>query len=146
MAEPNRIPSVLATVAANPPYLARLTARFWCKVAKSEAGCWEWRSAKFPSGYGAFHVAGKQMKAHRVAWWLVNEELPADGMCVLHRCDNPACCNPDHLFLGTPTDNMRDCSLKGRHRSQRYPEAARASIAKASAAWAAMRRAVRSTG
>lgn len=90
-----------------------IEARFWPKVAKGE-GCWEWRAGKFPSGYGAFCFRGrKAARAHRVAWILTNGEIPA-GLLVLHRCDNRACVRPDHLFLGTNDDNMRDMVEKGR--------------------------------
>lgn len=64
-------------------------------------------------GYGRVAVGGKQLRAHRHAWMLHHGAIPA-GMCVLHKCDNPACINIDHLFLGTQTDNMADKVAKGR--------------------------------
>jgi hypothetical protein len=64
---------------------------------------------------------GREHGAHRALWMLTNGPIPA-GLFVLHRCDNPPCCNPDHLFLGTPADNMRDMSEKGRAKGARKGE------------------------
>lgn len=96
------------------PYPARpLADRFWPKVRKSD-GCWEWTRATTTHGYGKFSVATAVWdRAHRVAWKLTNGPIP-DGMFVCHHCDNPLCVRPDHLFLGTHGDNMRDASTKGR--------------------------------
>lgn len=90
--------------------------RFWSKVAVAGPDdCWEWQRSLSTSGYGQFKVATNQSpsKAHRVAWMLTNGD--AGMLCVLHRCDNPPCCNPRHLFLGTAGDNVRDMVTKGRH-------------------------------
>jgi hypothetical protein len=97
---------------------ARLATRFWKKVAISEPlFCWEWTAYRGPNvpgrNYGKVGVDGAVRFAHRVAWVLTHGPVP-DGMDVLHRCDNPPCCNPAHLFLGTHLDNMRDRSAKGR--------------------------------
>jgi len=111
-------------------------ARFWSKVDKSAGpdGCWLWTAGKFRQGYGCFDVAGKSVKAHRTAYTLTNGQIPHDGsahgLCVCHRCDNPPCCNPAHLFLGTHIDNVRDRENKGRnnpprgdkHFSRLYPD------------------------
>lgn len=88
------------------------TERFWAHVAQSE-GCWEWQASVFRTGYGQFRDGGRSMRAHRVAWELVNGPIP-EGLHVCHRCDNRKCVRPDHLFLGTRSDNMQDMSAKGR--------------------------------
>ena len=91
--------------------------RFWAKVDASAGptGCWLWTGARFPAGYGAIKIAGRPWGAHRVAWELVNGPIP-DGLQSLHRCDNPPCVNPLHLFLGSQADNARDMVAKGRSR------------------------------
>jgi len=89
--------------------------RFWARITK--ATCWEWTGALNEKGYGLVGVDGRTPKAHRVAWELTHGPIPDDA-CVLHRCDNPACCNPDHLFLGSRADNNADMLAKGRHRSR----------------------------
>lgn len=87
--------------------------RFWAKVHKSD-GCWEW-TGKRASGYGRFVTPpGRRMwSAHRYSWTLANGPIP-DGLFVLHHCDNKPCVRPEHLFLGTNADNMRDAWRKGR--------------------------------
>lgn len=94
-----------------------VTARFWKHVRKSE-GCWEWTGSQGRRGYGHFAYAGKCLRAHRVSWSLVNGPIPG-GRVICHRCDNPRCVRPSHLFVGTTTDNMRDASRKGRLFGQR---------------------------
>lgn len=76
-------------------------------------GCWNWVRASNLEGYGRAWHNGKLHLTHRLAWEQARGPIP-DGFQVLHRCDNPACINPDHLFLGTHVDNMRDRELKGR--------------------------------
>ena len=78
--------------------------------------CLEWTGYTRAFGYGQLMVDGKCVGTHRVAWTLANGPIP-DGICVLHRCDNPPCCEPAHLFLGTAADNTADMIAKGRHRS-----------------------------
>lgn len=81
-------------------------------------GCWAWTASRFSGGmrYGSFYLNGKNTHAHRAAWALLRGPIPK-GMCVCHRCDNPLCVNPDHLFLGTVVDNNIDRDRKGRHRT-----------------------------
>ena len=92
-----------------------LQERFWSKVDKSAGpdGCWPWTAGMFPSRYGVFRAPGLSQRAHRVAWVLVYGEIPK-GACVLHRCDNPPCCNPAHLWIGSHQDNVADKVRKGR--------------------------------
>lgn len=85
---------------------------FWGKVTKTSS-CWIWNAASDRLGYGRFNVNGVLHLAHRVSWKLANGPAP-DDLCILHRCDNPRCVNPSHLFLGTRTDNSRDRSIKNR--------------------------------
>lgn len=88
--------------------------RFWAKVAKGD-GCWEWTAGK-AYGYGRFCVRhGHVMHAHRYSYELRFGEIPL-GMNVLHRCDNPGCVRPSHLFLGRQLENVRDMMAKGRAR------------------------------
>lgn len=76
--------------------------------------CWEWQRATNQFGYGTLTVDGRRIYAHRLAFELYAGMSIPFGMHVCHRCDNPRCINPDHLFLGTRSDNMRDCFAKGR--------------------------------
>lgn len=91
-----------------------LEARFWAKVKKSD-GCWEWTAMK-RGGYGRITRDGKSngmLTAHRLSWELAHGAIPV-GLFVLHKCDNPPCVRPDHLFLGTQYDNVQDRVAKGR--------------------------------
>jgi DNA-binding XRE family transcriptional regulator len=91
--------------------------RFWDKVEKSD-GCHHYLGYKNQNGYGWVARRGTQMHAHRWAWILTYGEIP-EGLGVLHKCDNPLCCNPEHLFLGTHKENMDDRDAKGRQPSAR---------------------------
>jgi DNA-binding transcriptional regulator YiaG len=98
-----------------------LLRRFWEKVStisNGPNGCWEWKGGRDKDGYGVFavkiaHATFRHMKAHRIAWELAGKGDPGEGE-VCHTCDNPPCCNPKHLFLGTRLDNARDMATKGR--------------------------------
>lgn len=91
--------------------------RFWAKVDKS-ADCWLWKSTINAQGYGQYgkKINGKTVsfKAHRVAWEITHGPISTSKLYVCHRCDNPPCVRPDHLFLGTQFDNMKDMTSKGR--------------------------------
>lgn len=93
--------------------------RFWARIRKSEGeGCWEWTGTVTAFGYGNVNIgAGRYQMAHRLSWILTNGE-PTPGLHVCHRCDNPRCVRPSHLFLGTQADNMRDMVAKHRDRNQ----------------------------
>ena len=82
----------------------------------SRQDCFVWKGTSSPDGYGYKRVNKKRVRLHRWAWEWANGPIP-EGMHVLHKCDNPPCVNPDHLFIGTNGDNVRDCVSKGRHRN-----------------------------
>lgn len=97
--------------------------RFWSKIDRTGGpdACWVWtgylRPTRSGPGYGAFWITGYRYElAHRFAWKATNGDV-AGGAFVCHRCDNPPCVNPAHLFLGTHIHNVRDKIRKGRHRT-----------------------------
>lgn len=87
--------------------------RLFSRAIIRKNGCWEWSGCRNNKGYGQLRVDGHKEQAHRVAYDLVIGDIPED-MLVLHRCDNPCCVNPQHLFLGTYQDNVDDMIEKGR--------------------------------
>lgn len=94
--------------------------RFWAKVVKADEGCWGWSGRVGRHNVPTIQWRGnRNVPAARVSWQLHNGAIP-DGLFVCHRCDNPPCTNPAHLFLGTHADNMRDMAQKGRGRAGRY--------------------------
>lgn len=122
-----------------PRHLTPHIIRFWSLVATAtRQECWPWQGQRNNHGYGRFQVrtdrpesgrprriAYERTYAHRQAYELVFGPIP-EGLRVLHRCDNPPCCNPAHLFLGTQRDNVMDMWRKGRHpwtatRPNRWP-------------------------
>lgn len=107
--------------------------RFWQKVVKTD-GCWRWAGRnRHKFGYGIIgsnspkHLGRRGMEAHRLSWIIHFGQIP-EGLSVLHKCDNPECTRPDHLFLGTTVDNLADMRRKGReargetHGSRTHPE------------------------
>jgi predicted DNA-binding protein (UPF0251 family) len=86
--------------------------RFWSKVTKGD-GCWKWTGA-MSNGYGSFAIQRRSRGAHRLSWEMKFGRIP-DGLYVCHRCDNPPCVRPDHLFLGTAKDNNVDMVKKRRN-------------------------------
>ena len=89
--------------------------RFWSRVSVQPEGCWDWLGANFANGYGSICKNGKQGYVHRFSWELHYGAIP-ENLWVLHHCDNRHCVRPDHLFLGTRLDNVRDMEAKGRGR------------------------------
>lgn len=88
--------------------------RFWEKVNKDAPnGCWEWTGSQHDFGYGSIYVNNKMMLTHRFSYELHNGPIPPNMFCC-HTCDNPRCCNPQHLFLGSNNDNVSDMIKKGR--------------------------------
>jgi hypothetical protein len=112
---------------------------FWNRVrVGATTECWPWTAGHNKRGYGRAYLAKKNHAAHRLAWELTNGPITG-GLFVLHRCDNPPCCNPSHLFLGTHADNMADRGAKGRapggdrHGSRTRPESRACGTGNASA-------------
>ena len=89
-------------------------ARFWSKVnIEGDDDCWPWKSGLYWDGYGQFGIGKKKVRAHRVSYIINIGEIP-ESLFVLHKCDNPSCVNPKHLWIGTQLDNMQDMKNKGR--------------------------------
>lgn len=87
------------------------TEKFWAKVHKTDS-CWVWDASGTQNGYGQFWFRGKLWLAHRVSWILANGTIP-NGLFVLHACDNKPCVNPNHLYLGTNSENIKRAAQQG---------------------------------
>jgi hypothetical protein len=87
--------------------------KFFNRIKKQSAGCWEWQGALTKAGYGLLGYQGKMEYAHRLSYKLIKGTIN-DGQCVCHSCDNPKCCNPEHLWLGSKKENNMDKARKGR--------------------------------
>lgn len=97
----------------HPEFSPQDAERFWSRIDRSGGldACWPWTAGSFSGGYGAFAHGGKSLKSHRIAFFLERGHWP---VCACHHCDFPPCCNPAHLFDGTPLDNIRDAVAKDR--------------------------------
>lgn len=97
----------------NGPKILTLDTRFWSKVKRTRS-CWEWQGSRDSFGYGMFRIDRTRVRrAHRLAYEAVKGPI-ADGLILLHRCDNPSCVRPSHLQPGTHADNAADRDRKGR--------------------------------
>lgn len=99
-------------------------------VPVPESGCWLWGKSWNSAGYGQAYRGTKAVGAHRVVWEELIGPIPA-GLDLCHKCDTPPCCNPDHLFLGTRSDNLVDMVRKGRGNARRGESAGRAVLSDA---------------
>jgi hypothetical protein len=92
--------------------------RFFSRLSiNSKTNCFEWIGCKDKNGYGKIFYNKKHWRSHRLIYFLIHKKLNQSDL-VCHRCDNPSCCNVDHLFIGTPKTNMADKVIKGRLRNQ----------------------------
>ncbi len=87
--------------------------QLFARTVRTTSGCLEFQGVRDKAGYGLVNLAGKMTRTHRAVYEYAVGRIP-EGMFVCHTCDNPPCCNPEHLFTGTHQDNMRDRKLKGR--------------------------------
>ena len=104
--------------------MKRDAAWLWQRVDRSAGpdGCWPWTRARYRFGHGHLRINGRDVRAHRLVWEITYGPTP-EGLHVCHHCDNPPCCNPGHLFLGTNADNIADKTTKNRALAWRQPRA-----------------------
>jgi hypothetical protein len=105
-----------------PHITEKVESRFWAAVTKSD-GCWLWNRCTDSKGYGVLNIEGRLYRSHRLAAQIAGIEIPP-GKFVCHTCDVRACCNPDHLFVGEPVDNIKDMHKKRRAWQYTNPEKA----------------------
>lgn len=91
------------------------------RITFTEGGCWEWTGCTTDFGYGQINIGGKKWLTHRLSYRLFVGEIPS-GLKICHRCDNPPCIRPDHLFLATQKENIDDMMVKGRNMHKVCPE------------------------
>ena len=108
---------VFASLAADPNKRLKIMSRLCAKRRLTSSGCVEWTGPVTKKGYGTVTVGHETMTVHRVAQYLATGIAIPSHMAVCHRCDNPSCFNPEHLFVGTFADNNRDMIAKGRGRN-----------------------------
>jgi DNA-binding XRE family transcriptional regulator len=111
----------MATTEETHPEHIHLLERVLANVMTNANGCWIWMAARTQGGYGALWLDGEVKYAHRVVGVLFLALDENSGKCVLHECDTPACCNPNHLRLGSHRENMLDATVKGRMSKKLQP-------------------------